>query len=375
MYLYRIIPNNVIIPKVVPTRQELDIRKNKLHYRTIRKKQKRQKCLTSRKRRRKISSSSQKTKELVTSSLAVTVRAAPSNQKTDLPNTSQKSQPVMVELNLEQETPSGPGCNRKGIKSWLDQRRMRETISFIFEFTYYPEYFKGNQDIYGRGGIISCIANTLKMGNTHYKTVKKVVLDTLNAIENDEIYEPFRDTYDNQASHKVQPTSLDMHHIASMKENGSFRYTAQMFNALVRAPAGLPPIGYTAIYNAVKRSNHVVVKTEKVHQASDNNKAWVKARFQANSQLLVRFGMEYPSETSGMKVQDPMYISKEAIDKNNLNLTIHQVAWWDEKHIKQVVGDFRDHSYQFGFDENGKYDAKIEIELVRRVSLYFYYRM
>ena len=258
------------------------------------------------------------------------------------------------------------------MKSFLDQRRMRETISFIFEFTYYPEYEKGNQEIFGRGGIISCIANTLNMGNTHYKTVKKVVLDTLNAIDNDEVYEPFRTTYGNQASHRVQPTSLDMRHIASMKENGSFRYTAKMFNALVRAPAGLPPIGYTAIYNAVKRSNHIVVKTEKVHQASDNNKAWVKARFQANSQLLVRFGMDYPTETSGMEVQDPVYISKEAIKKNNLSLTIHQVAWWDEKHIKQVVGDFRDHSYQFGFDENGKYDAKIEIDLVRRVSLYLY---
>ena len=256
------------------------------------------------------------------------------------------------------------------MKSWLDQRRMRETISFIFEFTYYPKYEDGSQDLYGRGGIISCISNTLKMGQTHYKTVRKVVLDTIESINNDEVYEPFRTTYEKKHIHKVQPTSLDMHHIASMKENGSFRTTARMFNALIRAPAGLPPIGYTAIYNCVKRSNHVVTKTEKVHQASNGNKAWVKARFQANSQLLVRFGLEYPKDTSGMKVQDENYISRDAIEKDNLELTIHQIAWWDEKHIKQVIGDFRDYTYQFGFDENGKYDQSIEIELVRRVSVF-----
>ena len=206
------------------------------------------------------------------------------------------------------------------MKSWLDQKRMRETIAFIFEFTYYNDYLDGKQDLSGRGGIISAIANSLKIGNTHYKTVKRVVLDTINAIRNDEIYEPFRSTYDMASHHKVQPTSLDMHHIASMKERGSFRTTARMFNALVRAPAGLPPIGYTAIYNAVKRSNHIVVQTEKVHQASNNNKAWVKARFQSCSQLLVRFGIDYPTETSGMTVQDPKYISKEAIKKKIFNL-------------------------------------------------------
>jgi hypothetical protein len=32
------------------------------------------------------------------------------------------------------------------------------------------------------------------------------------------------------------------------------------------------------------------------------------------------------------------------------------------------VGDFRDSSYQFGYDEDGNYCEEIEIELRRRVS-------
>ena len=276
--------------------------------------------------------------------------------------------PPKIKRTVQTSCPPTHNNSRKGFKSWIDQRRMKESISFIYEFTYHPGYIEGTKSLYGRDGIISTIANNLSLKNAHYKTIKKVVLDTIEAISNDEVYEPNRATYTTPNRHKVQPSSFDMHHIAKLKQDGSFRLTAGMYNALIRAPLGLEPIGYTAIYNAIKRSNHKVVRTEKIHQTSDRNKTWVKARFQAASQLLVRFGLEYPTNTSGMTVQDPKYICKDNIEKNKLTLSIHQIAWWDEKHIQQVVGDFRDHSYQFGFDEDGKYDRSIEIDLVRRVS-------
>jgi hypothetical protein len=120
--------------------------------------------------------------------------------------------------------------------------------------------------------------------------------------------------------------------------------------------------------DSIKRSNPIVVETEHVYQASNSNKIWVRARFESCSQLLVRFGVEYPKDTSGMVISNPLYISKQEIIKNNLTLTIYQIAWWDEKHIKQIVGDFRDSSYQFGYDEDGNYSEEIEIELRRRVS-------
>ena len=187
----------------------------------------------------------------------------------------------------------------------------------------------------------------------HYNTIMNVVQDTQKAIENNELYEPNRKLYKNTKVHKIKNSTLDFHLIAKMKEQSSFRTTAGVYNALIRAPMGLPPIGYTAIYNAISRSNHVKVKTETIYQASDDNLVWVRARFDACSQLLVRFGASYPENTSGMKVSDPKWISRYEILKHNLGLTMYQIAWWDEKHIKQVVGEFREYTYQFGFDEDG----------------------
>ena len=340
---------------------------NKSHFRKIRKNPKKRKSFSSRKRRRKSSD----TRKVPSSSLPTSSLTYQSNTTTTSTTQSESETPASppgIKRIVHVAVPSNPDNTVKGMKSWIDQRRLKESISFIYEFTYHPLYVEGTLDLYGRSGIISAIANSLYLKNTHYKTIKKVILDTIECINNDEVYEGHRSTYACPSRRKVDPSSFDMHHIAKLKENGSFRITAGMYNALIRAPLGLSPIGYTSIYNTIKRSNHKVVRTEKIHQASDRNSTWVKARFQANSQLMVRFGMEYPANTSGMKVQDPKFICKETINKEKLTLTIHQIGWWDEKHIKQIVGDFRDHSYQFGFDEDGKYDRSIEIELVRRVS-------
>ena len=85
-----------------------------------------------------------------------------------------------------------------------------------------------------------------------------MALDTLAAVENDKIYEPVYHLYTHPENHKVQPTFVDMHHIATMKQNGSFWTTVRMFNVVIRAPVGLPPERCTLIYNAVQRSDHVL---------------------------------------------------------------------------------------------------------------------
>ena len=340
---------------------------NKSHFRKIRKNKKKRKSFSSRKRRRK-SSGTRKVPSSSSPKSSLTYQSTTTFSPTTQTDSVSPTSPPGIKRIVHVAVPSNSDNTIKGMRSWVNQKRMKETISFIYEFTYHPLYVAGTQELYGRSGIISSIANSLLMKNTHYKTIKRVVLDTIECIQNDEVYEGHRSTYTCASRHKINPNSFDMHHIAKLKGSSSFRTTAGMYNALIRAPLGLDPIGYTSIYNTIKRSNHKVVRTEKIHQASDRNSSWVKARFQANSQLMVRFGMEYPANTSGMTVQDPKYICKDTIEKEKLTLTIHQIAWWDEKHIKQIVGDFRDYTYQFGFDEDGKYDRSIEIELVRRVS-------
>ena len=198
-----------------------------------------------------------------------------------------------------------------------------------------------------------------------------MVDETIDALSKGQKCNTFCEPINKKHSLKIQPSSLNMHQIAKHKEvNSSFRITTDLFNACIRGPAGLPPIGYTAIYNAIKCSNHVTVRTEKRPQSSDSNLIWVQARFQSAAQLIVRFGIDFPENTSGAEVSDLKYINREMLEQEGETFEIHQVSFWDEKHVKQVVGEFRDHSTQFGFDEDGIYCPDIMFEIEKKVRYY-----
>jgi hypothetical protein len=382
--------------RVSPTKT--DERRNVAHFRKSRKKRGKRNSLTNRKRRRSVtgrkpirhttSSSSSSNTPLSNNQTTTnhTFSVTTNNQSKNKTNRTDVTFPPVTivsptkiptrnitslsnNLAPSHRTPSDDNqLNLRPIKSFHDQMRLRSTISFVYEFNYHANYVAGKIPLEGTKGVFYFINKSLMLKSNYYKTIKKVVLDTQHAIDNDCLYEPERVVYTKKHTHKLQHSSLDFHLISKMKQNSSFRTTAGVYNALIRGPLGLPPIGYTAIYNSIKRSNHVVVPTEVIYQASDSNKIWVRARFESCSQLLVRFGCDYPEDTCGMKISNEKYICKYEIIKNKLTLTIYQIAWWDEKHIKQVVGDFRDSSYQFGYDEDGNYCEEIEIELRRRVS-------
>ena len=157
----------------------------------------------------------------------------------------------------------------------------------------------GNLSIDDLGGVYGKVATVFNLSKTYYSTVKNVVNETIECIEKGIVYEPIRKVANKDTTSKIDPSSLDMHQIAKLKTNSSFRITTDLFNACICGPAGLPPIGYTAIYNAIKKSNHTIVKTQKRPQSSYSNLIWVQARFQSASQLVVRFGLDYSEETSG----------------------------------------------------------------------------
>ena len=245
---------------------------------------------------------------------------------------------------------------------------MKIAISFFYEWVLHDDFKAGKLSIDGSGGVYGKVGAAMMLTKTHYATIKAVVDETIVCIEKGTIYQPFRKTLTREHQVKVKPTSLDMHQIAKLKVNGSFRITADLFNACIRGPAGLPPIGYTSIYNAIKKSNHAVVKTQKRPQSSNSNLIWVQARFQAASQMIVRFGLEYPEDTAGAKVSDLKYINRDLLEAGGHTFGIHQVAWWDEKHVEQVVGELRDHTLQFGLDEDGIYSPDIIFQITEKVS-------
>lgn len=147
-----------------------------------------------------------------------------------------------------------------------------------------------------------------------------------------------------------------MHLIASTKEDGAgFRLCTMLLNTIHFKKENLPQIGYTAVYNVVKRSNHTQALVVKCHQASDRNHFWKQARFQFCAQLMVRFGLPLPEETSGIRFNDVQALDIQKIRDNNLTLDLCGVAWWNEKHIQQCVGSLKDRQFQFGWDTNRLY--------------------
>ena len=62
----------------------------------------------------------------------------------------------------------------------------------------------------------------------------------------------------------------------------------------------------------------------------------------------------------------------EKIKEEDLGLVTPQIAFWDEKHIEQVVGEHRDHTYQFGYDNDGIYSEEVEAEVFQKVIKQMY---
>ena len=70
-------------------------------------------------------------------------------------------------------------------------------------------------------------------------------------------------------------------------------------------------------------------------------------------------------------MSDLKYINRDLLEEGGHTFGIHQVAWWDEKHVEQVVGELRDHTCQFGLDEDGIYSPDIIFAITERVSVEF----
>jgi hypothetical protein len=130
-----------------------------------------------------------------------------------------------------------------------------------------------------------------------------------------------------------------MHLITCIKERGaSFKLTTAIYNVLITAPQGKPPVFYSAIYRAVTNSNHKVSITERRCQASNRNSMWRQAWFNASAQLLVCLGGTISEDMGRAVVSDPSLVDVNHLERGGLMFKLEQIGWWDEKHIPQVVG-------------------------------------
>ena len=155
-------------------------------------------------------------------------------------------------------------------------------MKVLFIRNYYDTY--SDCQLNKKGGIVDEIC---RMMNYHQrKTVKNVILGVKEALDNDVEYQVERKKYTNEARRKIQQGSYEEHLLTTFLEKGnSYLSSTQVFNASVRAPANLPRIGITAIYNAIKRTNHAVLSTTSIPQNTESNLIHRQARYKWDKQL------------------------------------------------------------------------------------------
>ena len=141
---------------------------------------------------------------------------------------------------------------------------------------------------------MSQICNTLNY--PHTTTVKNTVLAVKAALDNEEEYNCKRQKFCNEDTQKIKEGSFEQELLTRYMEKGaSFQTTMRVFNAVHNAELNLPRTGTKAIYNAVKRTNHITAPTTSIPQTNGSNLFHCQALYNWFSQLLVRMGENIPT--------------------------------------------------------------------------------
>jgi hypothetical protein len=143
-----------------------------------------------------------------------------------------------------------------------------------------------------------------------------------------------------------------------MVEKGKCAQIALLFFIELRSIKELNHVGLSAVRRTIKRLRTV---TRKVHQKKQGSKdtscPWTKACLGWTTQLLLKLGKHTfkPDEECNKNIQHTD--TPNCYDAMKLpDLSIYQIAFWDEVHKEQVVGVNWDFTYAFPRDEQGAYD-------------------
>lgn len=233
--------------------------------------------------------------------------------------------------------------------------QQRQAIALL----YHQVYYGTGLPINGRGGVISKICETL---NVHNWIVSRVVKEAKVAFDSGDQYDATPKLFFRNSQKKVQPGTFIQHQVAYYRERFSIKTTASMINAMQKLELGERYnvqehyIGQRSIRTALQQMTHRKCKVRKVTQATNNNRHWVKARLNFTAQLLVRFGRDLPSNFDNTVLSDPSTVDINLLQADKLMLSLYQIAWWDEIHIKQKLGEILDIVYRFAKNEKGLYD-------------------
>ena len=88
----------------------------------------------------------------------------------------------------------------------------------IFKLLYFDTY--SSDQLSGKGGIIDSIKRML-CDKVQYKTIKTVILDTLKATEEGQMYNASRKKFIKQKCRKIQSQTYKMHLLTKFKSAGA----------------------------------------------------------------------------------------------------------------------------------------------------------
>ena len=186
--------------------------------------------------------------------------------------------------------------NLRKRKTFPEQEKMRVAVEMYYRANYFDAYNEEYLD--GKGGIVAKICSAFPnfVSNT---TVKEVILSVNEACNHGIRYDAKRKKYEREVDQKIKKDSFELHLIKKFKSNGaSYKTCTEAINAKCRATQNKSPLSVTSVYNAIKKSKHILRRTKRRSQCKDKNLLYRQARFNWFAQLLARMGVDLGMDES-----------------------------------------------------------------------------
>lgn len=259
---------------------------------------------------------------------------------------------------------------KKRKRTHFEEENNRIAIHQIYKISHYKNHNNDND----LPKIVTTISNVFDHEISR-SVIHRVCSESKVALDYDASYNPSRKTFQISGKRKIEEGSRDEHLITVLKEKTGYDTATHLFNLLVATPQGREQVGVHSVWNAIQRTSHSIQCPQKVTQASNDRLIWKRARLIYCIQYLVRLN-ELDIEEIIEKVgsEDEEYrqnFTREKLLEKNLTIDdIYRIAFWDETHFQQEVGESRDMYITFPRDQFGTYDPDREDseEEYKRVS-------
>ena len=242
--------------------------------------------------------------------------------------------------------PKGMRMNKK------ERVKIRNAIDTLYTYNYHQK--KEELKLTGRGGIVSLIQKDLNLHKNQNGIIIRNILKSQECIKNNIPFDPSSKNPSFPTRRKIKPGSLELQLFTSYHEDGlSYNEIKNVMNTVHFGPKNLPLIGYTAVQNAAIRETNEKITKSKTNQVSDKHGFWKKACYQFSAhQMCIRLALPVPMD----KIPEGIEYERNYLIEKNMQLDLHQIAHWDEKHIKQRVGCLTETKTIYPRDANGIYD-------------------